>query len=148
MATLKEFRDKLSRLIADYDSVINKVIDDNSEAYADMNANEQQFNMGLLSTGSPIVPFYKDFTIKVKKRKNQPIDRVTLEDTGAFHKSFYAELKNDKLIIDAKDEKRSELVKKYGKDIFGLIPDLRRRVSREMVLPDLQKTLRTKLLTK
>lgn len=40
--------------------------------------------------------------------------------TGDFYRSIYAEVRGDKVIIDATDEKTESLVKRAGEEIFGL----------------------------
>lgn len=139
---LKTYQANLQRLINDWGAITDKVLDDNADVYADMNV-EQQVNYGIKADGSQIGQ-YSPFTIKLKQKKGQETRFVTLEDTGDYHKAFFGKVQSGKLIISSKDNKLNELKKKYG-DTFGLIPDLRRRVSREMVLPDLVKTIRNKL---
>ena len=59
-------------------------------------------------------------TEAIKKEKGQPTDRVTLKDTGEFHRSIFVKFEGDKIIIDSDNDLRDKLVKKYGATIFGL----------------------------
>jgi hypothetical protein len=45
-------------------------------------------------------------------------ERIALIDTGEFWKSFFTELGENFISIDAKDWKRDELVSRYGEEIF------------------------------
>jgi hypothetical protein len=44
----------------------------------------------------------------LKREKNQPIDKVTLKDTGDFHKSFKTELRELELKVKADFQKGDE----------------------------------------
>jgi hypothetical protein len=45
--------------------------------------------------------FYSAKTESIKASKNQPVNRVTLNDTGEFYDSFKAEFKTDNLDVSA-----------------------------------------------
>ena len=92
------------------------------------------YEQGKTSEGVSL-PEYAESTKKYKIRKGQPIDRMTLRDTKAFHNSFFAEYNYGKLEITASDVKTTVLTKRYGSDIFGLTEENRRKVSREIILP-------------
>ena len=75
-----------------------------------------------------------------KKAKNQPFDRITLKDTGAFYKSFVLELqKNADLLINANTIKDNiDLRIRYGEDILGLTEQSLERVvadAKNIIIP-------------
>lgn len=72
--------------------------------------------------GVPIMSYkpYMPRTIKNKKKKNQPYDRVTLKDSGAFYRSMYVEVDEDGFSIEASDKKTAKLKEKYGDEILRL----------------------------
>lgn len=78
---------------------------------------------GFYTNGEPIVPTYTDFTISIKASKGQETDRVTLLDTGAFYAGIFANVEGDEILIDSTDSKSTKLKRKYGEDIFGLLPE-------------------------
>lgn len=78
---------------------------------------------GLTVSGDRIIPEYTPYTVSEKQSKNQPSDRVTLLDTGAFYNAIYAAKIGDEVIIESGDEKNDELLEKYGEQIFGLTDD-------------------------
>lgn len=57
---------------------------------------------------------YSEVTIEIKKRKNQPTNRVTLFDTGDFYKTFNIIATDKAFIIEADDDKNGDnLFDKY-----------------------------------
>lgn len=143
MAGLKAYKAKLEQVISDFDAITDKVLDDNKQAYADENT-RVLFNEGVDSQGNKL-PEYSEITKRIKQKKGQPTNRMTLKDTGDFHEGFFAKISSGKMTISSKDDKTNELTERYGQDIFGLQADDRRLVSREMVLPDLIKELKQRL---
>lgn len=109
-ATDEIIRDYYKQLIIELESL--------AKAIAETNA-DQMF-AGLRADDTDIEPAYKPFTIAIKKEKGQPTDRVTLKDTGEFHRSIFVKFEGDKIIIDSDNDLRDKLVKKYGATIFGL----------------------------
>lgn len=75
---------------------------------------------GLNADNEIIVPEYAESTIKTKKRKSLPYDRVILYDTGMFYQSIFAKVEGNELVIDTPWEDVKYLKKKYGERIFGL----------------------------
>lgn len=111
------------------------------------NADTQLYEQGVNALGVSIDSYkpYTDLTIEIKKEKGQPYDRVTLRDTGDFEWSFYLQIDDDRFFIYSKDEKTEKLVKKYGKNIFGLTPEHTTELIWSYIYPYLLK--RTKELT-
>jgi hypothetical protein len=63
---------------------------------------------------------YSPFTIRLKQLKGQRTDHVTLKDEGDFHQSFFLRIGERSFEIDASDEKKDELLDKYGDAVLGL----------------------------
>ena len=57
---------------------------------------------GKTFTGEDITPSYKPYTVMVKEQKGQPTDRVTLKDTGDFHRSITFEVSKSLTQLTAK----------------------------------------------
>ena len=85
---------------------------------------------------------YTAKTIQNKKRKGQPTTRVTLRDTGAFHKSMFVVFDSEGFYVTASDEKTEELVKKYGEEIFRLTNKNFTRIVRSHIRKELVKRLK------
>ncbi len=86
----------------------------------DQNLVEQLFKYGIDSKGNSLGE-YKPSTIKAKKRKGQPYDRITLIDHGDFYETYvFTALKDGmNLFMDGKKE-NGDLFRRYGKDVLGL----------------------------
>jgi hypothetical protein len=82
--------------------------------------NQDQMYAGLRSDGSEISPFYTTFTIREKRKKGQPTDRVTLYDLGNFYNRMYLDIQGAYWSVKSRDYKFTDLVKKYGERIMGL----------------------------
>lgn len=105
-------------IIRDYYKELINILASLSKDIAETNAD--QLFAGLRADDTEIEPAYKPFTIAIKKEKGQPTDRVTLKDTGEFHRSIFVRFEGDKVIIDSDNDLRDKLVEKYGATIFGL----------------------------
>ena len=126
------------------DDVARKLIVSNKKEVTDLNTKKQLFDKGINSDGTEVEPEYKKTTISIKERKGQPTNRVTLKDTGSFHKKFYVDSKKKSFTLDSKDSKRDDLVDKYGERIFGLTQKSRSSLSRTLK-KDLVKRVKNKL---
>lgn len=102
----------------DLEIEVGESFNETSEEYTRRNA--EQMYLGLDKEGKEITPAYAESTIRYKKRKGQPYDRVTLRDTGAFHKKLWAKADNDKIFIGSDVEYTDHLAEKYTDKIFGL----------------------------
>lgn len=90
-----------------------------------INIIHQLYERGENALGESIMDYapYTLYTTRIKLAKGQPVDRVTLNDTGAFYAGIYIDTTNNKLTVMSADEKTGELVAKYGEDILGLNED-------------------------
>jgi len=97
------------------------ILDDMSDFIADLNR-KRLAEEGKNSDGVDLFP-YADLTIELKQKYGKGIGRITdhttLFDTGALHKSIFASVISDELIVDATDPKTDELEDKYG-EFLGL----------------------------
>ena len=119
---MKALWDKLERTKDGINKTIMGVVASNTSVIAKMNA--AQMYAGRDSKGQPIVPAYSEATKRIKRQKRQPINRVTLRDTGNFHfnnivvTAMYNRIDIDTSITGARPY--DFLMKKYGEDILGL----------------------------
>lgn len=82
----------------------------------------KQLFAGEYGDGSKIIPSYTPFTVREKKRKLQPSNRVTLKDTGDFYKGIKADVKPKGMEIVSTEGKTKKLFDKYN--ISGNLLDL------------------------
>lgn len=116
--TISACCNRYEEAMADIDNAITDAIVKVSEDIVIMQM--ERLYRGLNADGSYIVPDYKPYTIIIKAKKRQPIDRVTLKDTGAFYDGIFVERRNETIFIDSADSKSEGLQAKYGEKIFGL----------------------------
>lgn len=110
----------------------------------DWNTEEQLYLKGQDSQGAAVEPPYRALTIQIKRMKGQPTSRVTLKDTGDFHRSFFVHWSALEFRIMARDEKTEKLVRKYGPDIFGLDDDGQEELSgllKEPLIENLKRAI-------
>lgn len=109
---IKEFQVKTDETLLDLVKKEEKFV-------ISLNVDDQLFQ-GKDANGDEVGPPYTAFTVRLKRKKGQPFDRVTTRDTGDFHKSFFLKFGPSHFEIDATDSKKGQLIRKYGKDIIGL----------------------------
>lgn len=116
--TIAEARRRAKKSVDMFPSIRSRVSEELEPEIAA--SNREQLMEGLDSEGNRLSPGYSLFTRRMKQRKGQPDDRVTLFDTGAFHKGIFAETDGDSVLISSKDPKTDSLEEKYGEGIFGI----------------------------
>ncbi len=96
----------------------------------DLNTEVQLYDQGEDSEGQQLanvspIGGYAPSTIRIKSRKGQPSNRVTLKDTGDFYKTFDVTVKpNANFIINANTIKEGQdLQDRWGENIVGLRKD-------------------------
>ena len=115
--------DKIEKLQAfNPREVAEESFTETAETYADFNA-EQMFS-GQTAEDTQITlegrKGYRKTTFDIKRSKGQPTDRITLRDTGAFHRGLYARIQGNKILTGSTDSKADEIEERTGKQIFGL----------------------------
>lgn len=104
-----------------------------------MVANEQMYEQGIEGRGIEMASYmpYSWRTIRKKIKKGQPVDRVTLRDTGEFHKSLHVEFDSEGFYVTSTDDKAQYLLSRYGKTIFRLTNENLNILLREYIRPSL-----------
>ncbi len=112
---LRAFRDSLPGILED-------AVRSKEEVIVSAIADNQLYRRGINGRGEKIMDYapYAPSTIKKKRKKGQPTSRVTLKDTGDFHRSMYLEYDPDGFYVTASDHVTPFLVSKYGGAIFRL----------------------------
>lgn len=110
-----------------------------------LNTDEQMYNKGERADGAAITPPYTAFTKAIKSQIGQPTNRVTLRDTGAFHRSVGVQWQATEFKLVANDPKTPDLVRKYSPAILGLSDDSLTVLNR-LLLPKIQNAFRKAIL--
>ena len=106
--------------------VLQKTINDNDFVIKDYIINKQLFREGIDGTGKKITPlkgktqngFYARLTIKLKKEKGDPTDRVTLRDTGEFYAHIQVDAFSDRFEISSNVSHDKKIIERYGIDVL------------------------------
>ncbi len=104
----------------DMNVLLDECIEEKEGLIIGLNTRKQLFDKGIDAMGHPLEPPYAGVTKAYKRRKGQPVDRVTLKDKGDFYEGFYTEIERDFIQILSSDNKTPDLMAKYGVDIIGL----------------------------
>lgn len=116
-----------------------KVVTDNKSIQFNairLNRQVQLYEKGVSIDGKQMRSVYARFgnvysnrTIAYKREKNQPINRVTLRDTGAFYQTFTAKVKAGELFLYADTIKDG----KDLQDSFGQVVGLTEESKTELI---------------
>ena len=134
---LRAFKDNLPMYLED-------IVRDKEDVIVSAIADDQLYRRGINGRGEKIMSYmpYTAKTIQNKKRKGQPTTRVTLRDTGAFHKSMFVVFDSEGFYITASDKKTEKLIKKYGEEIFRLTDKNFTRIIQSHIKKELVKRLK------
>lgn len=143
-ATLRNLEYRLRKFKDNLPELLESIVRDKEDVIVSAIADDQLYRRGVNGRDEKIMDYepYKPKTIQIKKRKGQPTTRVTLRDTGDFHKSMYVVFDAEGFYITASDEKTPDLVKKYGEEIFRLTDKNFTRILRSHVRKELVRRLK------
>lgn len=139
--------DTLTRKLQEFEiwlySELERIIKANELYIITANTDDQLFDRGVNTTEERIKNYrpYRPLTIKIKTQKGQPTDRVTLSDTGDFHRSFKILYHPESFEFIATDWKTEDLKRKYGKNILGLTDSNLNEITRNIIMPSLMPNL-------
>ena len=127
---------------------VRRAVQENTDKIVELNV-EQLYEYGINSLGVSIDTYapYSPYTIRAKNEKGQPTDRVTLRDTGDFHKSFEVVVGPVDFYITATDYKTDMLVERYGEKIFGLIPQNKIELAQKYLYPAVMTEINKELFS-
>jgi phage gpG-like protein len=127
-------RNRLKQI--DFEKAMMTAVSRFTDDVAEMN--RAQLWAGKDSSNARMSPLYALSTKKLKARKGQPTNRVTLKDSGMFHASITAEAARDALVIGSKHvvkgfDLAGFLNTIYGEKapIYGLAPVNRRKLLKQ-----------------
>lgn len=137
---LRKFKNDLPRLLED--AIIEK-----QDVIVSAVANDQLYRRGVNGKDIKIMSYapYTASTIRNKKKKGQPYTRVTLRDTGEFHRSFLLVTDSEGFYVTASDDKTQALIKKYGDNIFRLTDKNLNRILKSHIRKYITKQLKREI---
>ena len=141
MAVDTSILDDLKRTVSELKDTVNssiqESIDQNKQIIMELQTQEQMYQ-GITSKGIDIKPAYASSTIKIKRRKGQPTDRVTLFDTGAFYNSLEVIAGKNDAVIRTIISYSVYLVDRYA-DILGLDKENWTKFLNNYTIPTIKK---------
>lgn len=115
----------------------------------ELNTQDQLYDEGVDATSTKLESIgggYAASTIKRKRSKGQPTDRVTLKDTGVFYSTVEVDVQDDAFTIEAYYLKQGQdLRKRWGNNLAGLTADSRATLI-QFILPEIRLFLLNYLL--
>ena len=145
MSVFDKAKEAIRGLSGGINDVIKETFRQQQKLIVNYNAEEQLYKLGEDSKGSIIKPAYSRATVKLKRAKGQPINRVTLRDTGKFHKTLIVTPFEDYVEISSNISYSKYLLKKYGDNILGIQEELLKDFVKLYVLPKLKEEAKRKL---
>jgi hypothetical protein len=120
MSVFKILANNLKKINTDI--LVKQVVEQIDEEIILLNAENQLDERGVDNEGSSLGQYSESYK-KIKRKKGQRTDHVTLRDTGKFKNLFKVKAKKEEAEIYSTDKKTLWLMKRYGRDIFGLTDD-------------------------
>lgn len=138
---LRKFKDILS-------SELRDEIMKHEDVIVQMVTRDQLYEQGIEGRGIFIMDYqpYTAKTVKIKQKKGQPYDRVTLRDTGEFYSSLHVEFDDEGFYVTSTDDKAKYLLARYGKTIFRLTNENFTELLRNYIRPSLKEKLKERIL--
>lgn len=132
----------------DLDRVANAALQGQEDFIINLNTQDQLFEKGINSDGISLEEIggeYSPVTVQIKTEKGQPVDRITLKDTGEFYDTWVVRLGSKEFEIAAnplKDE--TNLFDEWGEEIVGLTDESLDKLINE-ILPKIQAEIKRSL---
>jgi len=117
----------------------------NQLVIVDYQTDKQLFEQGQDSNGKSIRPYYAPSTIRIKRAKGQPTDRVTWKDTGALYKSVTVDARGEEFVINIGADYAQYLVRRYGQDVVGIQRKFLKDFLNDYILPNLRRETNDKI---
>lgn len=138
MPTIKEIKDKVDLARKGIEQETARIILQFEQQILDLIRENQLYEKGIDGDGKELKP-YANYTIGYKKIKGQKYSNTTLEDTGAFYRSFQTDYGSFQLEIFATDSKVGKIEEKYGKNVIKLTDNSEQELSEKYIRPNLVK---------
>ena len=124
--------------------MLEGIIRDKEDVIVSAIANDQLYRRGIDGKGVKIMDYapYAPRTIANKRKKGQPTTRVTLRDTGRFHRAMKVVFTGDGFYVTSDDSKTDKLKTKYGEAIFRLTNENLNRILRVHIRREFVKRLK------
>lgn len=132
-------------------STLQETIIDNDFVITDFITEKQLYEKGIDGTGNPIKNQqtgrlgYTRTTIRIKKAKGQPTDRITTRDENKFHPSINIDAYPDRFEVSSNVGYAKYLIKRYGENIIRPTTSNMRKFFLEYFIPEFKRQTNDKL---
>lgn len=140
MQELVALSDKLKTLNRDLREYAEQIIEANAEKIEELNL--QQLYDGKDADGNDITPEYAESTKRIKRKKGQPTNRVTLNDKGDFYQGIKLKKVQNIYELVGTDSKSKILEAKYGDRIIDLSEESKGVLVNEILLPAMEEKIK------
>ena len=138
MRAIERLERKLRELKAVINPTLKQTIDRNKGVLIDQQ--QTQMNKGRDAFNVSFIPSYAESTIKQKKAKGDPFNRVTLKDTGELYRSITIDTTTTQAIISTNVEYFKYLVDHYDTNIIlGIQSEFLNEFLNKYFKPELRK---------
>lgn len=134
--TVFDYMQAVQQVINAIPKETERIVKEKSEKIIDLNRDDQLYDKGINSDGGLLKP-YSPTTILFKKQEGKIYNHTTLFQEGNFYKGFKLKINYPTISIYSTDVKSSDLMDKYGTNIFGLITENQKKVNYEIIQPEL-----------
>lgn len=119
MLSIKKIERNLKRIHKNINPIVKRAVERHLDELEDIQAAQMQ--EGLNSDGSTIGRLRSTTYARFKKAKGgtAPFEAVDLRNTGSFQNKIKAKVIHGGIHLDSTDKKKTELIEKYGVNIFG-----------------------------
>jgi len=145
---MDSFRDIQKLFEIDIYQLMDSVIENSRVQDEMIELNHKQLQGGKDALGQTIVTIggspYRPMTIRIKRSKGQPFNRVTLKDTGEFYDTFQVKILRDSYEIIADFQKGSDDIRDNFSsqyDFLGLDDESLNEFVNEVFFPRFAKAL-------
>lgn len=145
-----EIIEDFQKFKTDLPHFINGAINEKEQQVVELNRDQLYYD-GIDAYENPLWPEYRPYTIEMKEIRNsipghiyEPTDHVALIQDGGFYAGMYIIYRPNEIVIWSKDPKVGKLVRKYGREIFG-IAEKNMPKFYNLVLPVLERLISRRL---
>jgi hypothetical protein len=112
--------------------ILDSAVKDLTSEIVELNTRDQLWK-GIDSTGKPLPTPYSTAYEKKKRRMGVPTNVRNLFLTGEFYSDFKLEIASEYYRLFSSAEHQKWLVHHYGGDIYGLTPESREKLKKDLV---------------
>lgn len=144
MNIIQQRANEFKKVTSNIEVIVKEICEKLEDIIVDMNTSQLR-DEGINSNSVELPTPYAPLTIEYKLAKGQPVDRITLYDEGDFQNAFYVRYEPTQFSLWSTDGKTEQLVKEWGKYIFGLTKENLNILIEKDIKPTLLNELRKRL---